>query len=291
MASLRDIKRRIQSIENISKITKAMKMVSAAKLKKSQKVMENSSVRMKDIERMIGNIVKTMKPDELNKLKYFKKNTSTHRVCLISITSNRGLCGSFNNNIIKSFQTLLSQCKDKFSSVHVINIGKKGEKHLNTKLTKDLRCIGEESCSDKLTLAQNLSQEICKNYLEGKIEEFYVTRGVSDRASSQDVKTDIILPLNLSAYSFVENHEKDIYEPSKIIFLSTLLPEYLSCLLYKVLLEAEVSEQTARMQAMENATKNSDEISNILTLQYNRARQANITRELVEIISGAEALK
>jgi len=291
MASLRDIKKRIQSIENIEKITKAMKMVSAAKLRQAMKRMRQCMMYTNKIKQTMSNIIESMSAEDLRKNPIFQTHHEDSLVKIISVTSDRGMCGSFNNSVVKVLENTITELQSKDKSVSVINLGKKSRKKPTT-LEKDFFYNIKDSWnSDILNLSKTLSDKFLDDYEKGKIHSLYTISNCYKSASVQKVEQKKLLPLDANTGEVSDDGIEYIFEPSKINVLNSLIPKYLTMCIYQSFLESETSEHSARMIAMDSATKNANETFSLLTLQYNRARQANITKELMEIISGAEALK
>ncbi len=297
MATLREIRRRITGVKSTQQITKAMKMVAAAKLRKAQEAILNIrpySNKMADmLHSLAGKIDKSISPLLMER--------EANHVTLIIVTSDRGLCGSFNSNLIRSAADLI---QTDFSSYHesgnlnLICIGKKG----NDFFSKRNYQVKEKYVglfSDlQFTSAKEIVQKATNSFLNGSTDKVYVIYNEFKSIISQKIKVEQILPIPETFQA--EQNEKDskyieyvdfIYEPSKEEILTKILPRHLNILMWRVLLESNASEHGARMTAMDNATENAKELIRLLSLSYNRARQASITKELLEIVAGADALK
>jgi len=291
MASLRDIKKRIQSIENIEKITKAMKMVSAAKLRKAMKRMQQCMTYTNKIKQTMLNIIESMSAEDFRRNPIFQIHHEDSLVKIVSVTSDRGMCGSFNNNVVKVLEDTIAKLQSKNKFVSVINLGKKSKKK-PIALEKDFFYNIKDSWnSDILNLSKTLADKFLDDYQKGTMHSLYTISNCYKSASIQEVEQKKLLPLDANTGEVSDDGIEYIFEPSKINVLNSLIPKYLTMCIYQSFLESETSEHSARMRAMDSATKNANETFSLLTLQYNRARQANITKELMEIISGAEALK
>jgi F-type H+-transporting ATPase subunit gamma len=291
MASLRDIKKRIQSIKNIEKITKAMKMVAASKFKKAHDNSRKGKVYLFKIEEVIQNILLTVDKETIDSNPMFRNHKNKNNVTLFVLTSDRGLCGSFNNNIIRQALSLINQCKVDYSTIDIINIGKKGYNALKKIKNVNIQDSGKLLPSKVFSFSQDLANDFCKKYIEEKIDCLWILGNHFKNPVLQETKLQRIMPLKQSRKKTSLNNIEYIYEPSKENLLNILIPKYFSAYIYQNILESIASEHAARMQAMGNATKSAKEMFEALTLKYNRARQTNITRELMEIISGAEAIK
>tara|TARA_B100000900_G_C20533096_1_gene697159 strand:+ start:428 stop:1291 length:864 start_codon:yes stop_codon:yes gene_type:complete len=286
MANLKEIRNRISSVSSTMQITNAMKMVSAAKLKKAQ----DSIVSMRPYSEKISDLI--------NKLVSFSDETLSHpffskvnkgKILIITITSNRGLCGAFNSNIVKSTINKAAELSDK--KIDIISIGKVGKEGLSKKfeISKD-----ESSLFDNLTFenTSKIANGIINDFLNNKYNKVFITYNQFKNAATQIVKFETLLPIssikNLDKGKINNNY---IIEPSYNSILETLLPSSIRIKLFKAIKESFASEHGARMTAMHKATDNAKDLRDQLKLTYNKARQASITNEILEIVSGAEALK
>ena len=291
MASLRDIRKRIRSVATTQKTTKAMKMVSAAKLRRAQERVVGSRPYGIKLDRMITRLAKRAEilgeaPHPLLVDKEHKKNVE-----LIVMTSDRGLCGAFNSSVVRRAIQFLEENKDKYDDIRISCIGKKGYDALKRE-GYEIR-VHHEGVFDNLNIdrAEEIAQEICEHYLEDHLDGAWLIYNEFQSVMTQNLVKKPLLPVHpkdLPETAFPVEHE---YEPERHEVLDQLLKNHFAVALYQGLLESQASEHGARMTAMENATRNAGEMVDKLTLQYNRARQAAITTELVEIISGAEAAK
>lgn len=287
MAGSRDILRRIKSVKNTQQITKAMKAVSASRLKKAQAAMLAARPYANKLVTVLGNLA-SRAPREYHPL---LAHRGSRRIEFLIITSDRGLCSSFNTNILKRAVALYSEKKAEGCDITLNVVGRKGRDFLKRRgyeLRKDWTGIsGHLSYSH----AAMVSQEIIENYIKAEVDEVYVIYNEFKTAISQLVIAEKILPIE-PPKATVEGTSGDyIYEPSPEAVLETLLPKHVEFQVYRALRESEASELGARMTAMDAASNNAKEMIAKLTLKYNKARQAAITKELMEIIGGAEALK
>lgn len=288
MASMRDIKRRKTSIQSTQQITKAMKLVSTVKLQRAKARAERSKAYF---ECMYETVTNMLKKSGYMDHPYLKENGSSKKA-VIAITSNRGLAGGYNSNISK---LIISQGFAK-EDVKIYAVGRKGRdalKRYGYEIAADYpEMINEPLYSD----AKELCEEILKKYAEGEIGEIYLAYTVFKNTVTQVPTLIKLLPVSLddSKEKSEETTLKDNvlmnYEPEEREALDMIIPKYVTSLIYGALVESVASENGARMQAMDSATSNAEEMISTLELQYNRARQGAITQELTEIIGGAEAL-
>lgn len=288
MASLRDIQRRIRSVKNTQQITKAMKAVSASKLKKAQAAMMAARPYANKLVSVIGSLAARTSRENHPLL----AQRGTRRVEFVVLTSDRGLCSSFNTNILKRTIALFAEKKAENCDITLNVIGRKGRDFLKRReyeMRKDWTGIsGRLSYSH----ASMVAQEIIENYINDDVDEVYLIYNEFKSAMTQTVITAKVLPIEPRESAGEDAALGDyMYEPSAEGVLETLLPKYIEFQLYRALLESEASELGARMSAMDSASSNARDMIARLTLQYNKARQAAITKELMEIIGGAEALK
>ena len=286
MANLKEIRNRISSVSSTMQITNAMKMVSAAKLKKAQ----DSIVSMRPYSKKISDLIDKLVVFSDETLSHpFFSNKNEAKILIITITSNRGLCGAFNSNIVKSTIKKAAEFSDR--KIDLISIGKVGKEGLSKKfeISKD-----ESSLFDNLTFenTSKIANDIINDFLNNKYEKVFITYNQFKNAATQIVKFETLLPIypnkNLENGKTNNNY---IIEPSYNSILETLLPSSIRIKLFKAIKESFASEHGARMTAMHKATDNAKDLRDQLKLTYNKARQASITNEILEIVSGAEALK
>lgn len=284
MASMRDIKRRRDSIQSTGQITKAMKLVSTVKLQKSRAKAENSKPYFNLMYDTISSVLQ--KSGNINH-KYLKAGESPKKA-VIAITSNRGLAGGYNNNIVKLINSELP-----VADTNVYAIGRKGRDGLARKgyaIQADYsEVINEPMYRD----ASELTAELLEAFAQGEIGEIYLAYSSFKNTVTQIPKLIKLLPVELEgaeASGEVKAQALMTYEPSEEEVLDSIVPKYMSSLIYGALLEAVASENGARMTAMDSATSNAEEMIEDLSLQYNRARQGAITQELTEIVAGANAI-
>jgi F-type H+-transporting ATPase subunit gamma len=287
--NLKDIRKRITSVRNTQQITKAMKMVSAAKLRRAQEAILAARPYAEKIEEVLADVA-TREDDEAHPL---LQRRTPKRVELVVMTSDRGLAGGFNANITRLAQRFLHENRQRYEHIQVSTIGRKGRdwaRGRKVESRKDHVGIFAEMTYDK---ARAISGELQAAYLDGQLDAVYLLYNRFQSAIAQKPTTVQLLPVfTNSKHQDAKSHGSDfLYEPGRAEVLDELLPRHLSMQIWRALLESVASEHAARMTSMENATKNAGDIISALRLQYNRARQASITKELMEIVSGAEALK
>lgn len=284
MATLREIRRRINSIKSTQQITRAMKMVAAVRLKKAQENIFAARPYAYHIDEMIRHLVFHVEEIKDPLLEF----RPAQRVLLVVITSDRGLCGSFNSNIIKKALYQMELHKDK--EVSLICIGRKGHdffRKRNYVIEQNYIQIFNQL---EYHHAQTLTDFIVKQYTDKQTDIVEIIYNEFKNAIQQNVIVEKYLPLTTEEFESNKVGIDYIYEPDKQSLLNALLPKHLTIQSWRVLLESNAAEQGARMTAMENATDNATDLIAELTLHYNKARQASITKEISEIVGGAEAL-
>ncbi len=291
MASLDDLKKRITSVKSTQKITKAMKMVAAAKLKRAQDSAEKGRPYSQKMNNVILNLSSGIS-DKNNapKLLSGTGNDQVH-LCVI-MTSDRGLCGGFNANIIKKAKSYFSKFKKEGKEIKIITVGSKGNDQL--KRVYGDKIIENISFKDSKNANYFDAEKVGKTIIERfENEEFDICTIFYNQFKNvitQIPQAQQIIPLNTETNDENKSEESYEFEPDEDEILSNLLPKNISTQIFKAMLENSASEQGARMSAMDNATRNAGEMVDKLTIEYNRSRQAAITKELIEIISGAESL-
>ena len=286
MPSLKDIRKRIGSVKNTQQITKAMKMVAAARLRKAQESIETMrpySYRLKDI---IAQLAARADAQDHPLL----AQREPERVRILVMTSDRGLCGGFNANINRTTERYLKDNTLGHKEITLDIIGRKGNDYFKRRDATVGRYFDDVLLNVGLEKASDIAEKAISDFIEGDLDAVYVVYNEFKSAISQEVTVEQLLPV-VPAEAPEDGHMAEfIYEPSKEALLDAVIPRDITVQIYRMLLESVASEMGARMSAMDNATKNAGELIDKLTLQYNRARQANITSELMEIISGAEAI-
>lgn len=285
MANLKEIRNRISSVKSTMQITSAMKMVSAAKLKKAQDAITAMRPYANKLTELLQSLSATLDVDSGSK---FADQREVNKVLIVAITSNRGLCGAFNSNIIKQSNNLINNVYAG-KEVDVLAIGKKG----NDILSKTNTIIENRSdVFDALTFdnVAEIAEKLMGLFEDGSYDKIDIVYNKFKNAATQIVMTEQFLPI-VPMESADANVQLDyVYEPSKAEIVEELIPKSLKTQLYKGIRDSFASEHGARMTAMHKATDNAGELRDSLTLTYNKARQAAITNEILEIVGGAEAL-
>jgi F-type H+-transporting ATPase subunit gamma len=288
MASLKEIKNRITSISSTMQITSAMKMVSAAKLKRAQDAITQMKPYSIKLQELLGNLSSTSDISE----NPFSEVRSESNVLLLAISSNRGLCGGFNNNILKKVNELIA--KDYANSnVNIVCFGKKiTDSFRRSSLRIENKEVGVEDIFADLSFANasEIANNVMNLFLDRKFDKVVIVYNSFVNASIQDVKAEQLLPIVQAASTEASNSIDYIFEPAKQEIIEELIPKSLKTQFFKALLDSNAAEHGARMTAMHKATDNAKELKRTLTLSYNKARQAAITNEILEIVGGAEAL-
>ena len=291
MANLKEIRNRISSVGSTMQITSAMKMVSAAKLKRAQDAivqMRPYAVKLKEI---LTNLSATLDLSE----NAFSEDREGGKTLVVGITSNRGLCGGFNNNIVKHINHTIATEFNNSADVHVMCLGKKIRdvyKRSDRFFTNDFLTEREDVYADlSFENVSEVANELMELYKTGEFNRIYVVYNRFVNAATQKVEMEQFLPIQAPESSEDSTSTGDyIFEPSKEEIIEDLIPKSLKVQLFKALLDSNAAEHGARMTAMHKATDNASELQKELKLSYNKARQAAITNEILEIVGGAEAL-
>jgi F-type H+-transporting ATPase subunit gamma len=289
--SLRDIRRRIGSVKSTQQITKAMKMVAAAKLRRAQDAIQRARPYAVLLEQALARVAQRAAAEGGGGHPLLAPRPA--RVAeLVVVTSDRGLAGGFNANIIRRAQRFLVENAGTYEKVLISTMGRKGRDFARARkiaIRKDFSGVHAKLSFEK---AHEIAQEFADRYLAGEVDVVFVLYTEFKSAISQKVTLRQLLPVETGTAPAGAAASVDfLYEPGRDALLADLVPRHLDVQVWRALLDSAASEHGARMTAMEAATKNAGEIIGALTLQYNRARQAYITKELMEIVSGAEALK
>ena len=282
MAGVREIKGRIKSVRNIQQITKAMKMVAAARIKKVETRMKAARPFAYKMQEVVGELTSQLEGalDPLMEVRPAK------RVAIIVVSADKGLCGSYNNNVMKVSMQAIKEHREAGREVVVIPVGSKGLRYFQRRpFPLEDPVTGWNPDFD---VARALADSMTKKFTSGEVDEVYAvyTRVVS--ALAQEAKVERLLPLR--SEQGPQHVLPYIFEPDPQAVLSAILPRYLQIMFFQILLEARTSELGARLRAMTNATDNADKLVGSLTLEFFRARQSAITNEILEVASGAEAL-
>jgi F-type H+-transporting ATPase subunit gamma len=288
MANLKDIKKRIGSVKNTQQITKAMKMVSAAKLRRAQEAVVASRPYA---DKMLG-VLSSLAAREDAESHPLLQPRGKGRALVVVMTADRGLCGGFNANISKAGERFIRNNEEGFEAYDLMIIGRKGKEYLKTRSGLNIAKVYENiTGSISYSTASLIGQEIVQGYTSEQYDAVYLIYNAFRSAISQVVTVDKLLPVVPKQVAEGVHMVQYLYEPNRGEVLEQLLPKNVEVQIFRGLLESVASEHGARMSAMDSASKNAKEMIGKLTLQYNRARQAAITKELMEIISGAESIK
>ena len=288
MANLRAIRKRITSVKSTQQITRAMKMVSAAKLRRAQDGINAARPYARRMREVVQAVAARAGEDAHPLL----ASREGKRLALLVVTSDRGLCGSFNSGLTRAVHRFLNEHRGEYEEITLFVVGRKGRDFFRRReipIRKEyLGVLGSVS----RTHAEKVANDLVGGFLAGEFDEVQIAFNEFRSAISQVVRIEKMFPIALESSGKDGGDEVDyLYEPSRKEILATLLPKYVQTMILRILLESVAGEHGARMTAMDSATNNSVDMIARLTLQMNRARQATITTELTEIVSGAEALK
>jgi F-type H+-transporting ATPase subunit gamma len=291
--SLRDIRKRIASVRSTQQITKAMKMVATAKLRRAQENILATRPYATKMFEVLSSLAARTSPDA-HPLLYRRE---PKRVEVVVFTSDRGLCGAFNMNLIQRAEKFLEEEKTRTEELALSFIGRKGRDYFRKRNVKMRREYVNLFGKVDFPLAARIGEDLVQSYIAEQVDAIYLLYSEFRSAIQQRIVLEKILPVTPKKAGEGEEAPKGptaveyIYEPSEVEILGKILPMYVEVQIFRALLESVASEFGARMTAMENATNNARDMIEKLTLVYNKARQASITKELIEIVSGAEALK
>lgn len=293
MASLKDIRAQIASTKNTQQITKAMKLVSAAKLRKAQNNIVSMRPYALSLRRVISDVAVTQKVSH----PLMGQRKEVNNVLMVVLTSDRGLCGAFNTNINKFSENYIQENKHKLEKLDFIFVGKRGLDFFVKRGVNPIDSITRLDKDISYTLASGVADRLLKYFLSGTYDEVRLVYNEFKSAIEHKVVCETILPVNLGLSSFTDDintakFSKDlVFEPTPEKLIEQLLIKHFDLQVYRAMSESVAAEHGARMTAMENASNNAKDLINKLTLTYNKLRQEKITTELIEIVSGAEALK
>ena len=289
MPSLRDIRKRIRSVKSTQQITKAMKMVAAAKLRRAQEAILKARPYAQLLEKAISEVA--ARAEEGAVRQPLLASRPVRRVELVLVTSDRGLAGAFNSNVLRRGQRFVTESSERVESVAVSTLGRKARDFCRARkiaVRKDWAGVHQALSFEK---AEEIAEELTERFLSGEVDQVILCYNEFKSAIAQKVTLHQLLPVETAPVAADKAAIDFKYEPGRDELLGELLPRHLAIQTWRVLLESAASEHGARMTAMDSASRNAKELIGKLTLQFNRARQAYITKELMEIVSGAEALK
>jgi F-type H+-transporting ATPase subunit gamma len=285
---LKEVRERITSVQNTMQITSAMKMVAAAKLRRAQDAITRMRPYAEKLQGVLSNVSASLDSSD----GVYSQQRDVKRVLIVAITSNRGLCGGFNNNIIKAANVLMH---DEGVEYHVLPIGKKAYEAFLKR--SELKAVGFDEDAWKIfddlnfERAQKIGEDIMTQFVKGQYDDVKIIYNRFVNAAVQDITTENFLPLVASASEDESAMDTDyLFEPSQAEIVEQIIPSSLKVQLYKGILDSNAAEHGARMTAMHQATENAGDMLRDLRISYNKARQASITTEILEIVAGSEAL-
>ncbi|MBY0469845.1 ATP synthase F1 subunit gamma [bacterium] len=296
MPSIKDLKKRITTVKNTQQTTKAMKMVSAAKLRRAQEAIQNQRPYAKKIRSLLKILSKSAGGAEASP---FLQKPETEagakpKICLVLVTSDRGLCGGFNSNVIKTATRWVKAHKDEYSEIKFSFVGRRGHDFFKTKPGFGGKYYEAAGGKVSFPKAVALANDLQERFTSGEVNEVKIIYNEFKNAVSQNLIVEDFLPIQPASETndttpATEEVVDYLFKPSAPELLTQLVSKSFAIQAFRILLESQASEHGARMSAMENATKNAGEMIKKLTLQYNKQRQAGITKELLEIIAGSES--
>ncbi|WP_149705967.1 ATP synthase F1 subunit gamma [Campylobacter concisus] len=295
MSNLKDIKRKIKSVQNTQKTTRAMKLVSTAKLRKAEEAARYSRVYALKINEVLSEIAYKINQyaSVMTESKFFNTTKSVEKVDIIFVTADKGLCGGFNVQTIKTVRRMIDELKAKKIKVRLRAVGKKGIEFFNFQGVELLETYVGASSSPTYEKAQKIIKDAIDDFMNGTTDKVVLVHNGYKNMISQEIRVNDIVPIEPSKIVAVETNSLMEFEPednyTKI--MDELLNKYFEYSMYYALVDSLAAEHSARMQAMDNATNNAKQRVKQLNLAYNKARQESITTELIEIISGVESMK
>jgi F-type H+-transporting ATPase subunit gamma len=287
MATQKSIRKRIASVRNTQKITKAMKMVAAAKLRRAQARLVNARPYAEKTGELLSQMVRLIEGEPHP---IFVRREPARKAEFLVLTSDRGLCGGFNGNLLRRVEDFLKG--KQATEIRISTVGRKGRDFFRARRRELQQVLTGIAESFSFEQALKMAEELIAGYQEERFDEFYLVYNYFRSAISQEIRIDRLLPLNVAPAAPAGVYLPEyLYEPSRKELLEKLVPRGLAVVIHRAFLESVAGEYGARMVAMENATNNCNDMIYRLTLQMNRLRQAAITKELMDIVNGAESLK
>jgi len=284
MPSLLDIRRRIRSVKNTQQLTKAMKTVSAAKLRRAQERVFNARPYAEQLKRVLGNLTSRVE-DVSHPLLEIRPE---ERILFVIVTADRGLCGAFNSNINRTAQTFIRDHKEK--TIHLLTVGRKGRDFFRRRGIPIRSELVNIFARLDYGHAKDISETVIQAYTDAEVDAVYIVYNEFKSVIQQRVVVEKVLPLSRGDLKETESQPDYIFEQPPQEIFNRLLPRYVEIQIYRALLESAASEHGARMASMDTASRNAGDMIDMLTLNMNRIRQAAITREIIEVVSGAGAL-
>jgi F-type H+-transporting ATPase subunit gamma len=293
MANLKAIRIRITSVKSTRQITSAMKMVSAAKLRKAQDKIVRLRPYANKLHDLLVDLSNSLVDSEIENV--FGRNTQPEKILIVVITSNRGLCGAFNTNVIKEARRVISEkYPEQFraGNLKILTIGKKGNDYFRKQNISMLPDQNNLLINLTFENVNNVAEQIMNSFISYEYDRVELIYNQFKNAAVQNITNEVFLPVEAVSLEKTDTPPADyIYEPDKEEIIKELIPKSLKIQFYKAVLDSFVAEHGARMTAMHKATDNATAMIRDLTLQYNKARQASITNQILEVVSGAEALR
>ncbi len=295
MANLKDIKRQIKSVSNTQKTTRAMKLVSTAKLRRAEELAKRSRLYAEKINEMITEIsarIQCLKVGGIEN-RCFQKIENPKMVDIVFVTADKGLCGGFNIQTLKAVKKLMRECKENKVKVRLRGIGKKGIEFFTYNDIELLDAVRDLSSAPNVQRSNDFIEASLEDYKTGVIDGLYIVYNGYKNIITQELHVEQVLPINVDEFDCDENAHSllEIEAEDDEKMLDALMTKYVHNNMYYALINSLAAEHSARMQAMDTATNNAKEIVQSLNIEYNKARQAAITTELIEIISGVESMK
>jgi F-type H+-transporting ATPase subunit gamma len=287
MPSLKVIRTRIATVRSTQKITRAMKLVAAAKLRRAQENIIRARPYAVKLHELISELAQRADAGDHPLLAV----REPRRVMLVIVTSDRGMCGAFNTNILRAAEKYRRDNAHCHEQIQLAVVGRKGRDYLRHRKIEIHKYFPGLDVGTALAASKQISDGIIESFLDGNLDMVYLVYNEFKSAAAQRITVEPLLPITPLELGEGEANVDFVYEPSKLELLETIMPMYVSVEVYRAALESMASEFGARMTAMENATSNAAEMISTLTLEYNKARQAAITKELLDIVGGAEALR
>jgi len=291
MANLKEVKTRISSVASTQQITKAMKMVAAAKLRKAQNNIVQMRPYAEKLDEILVNVSRGLDNDEVNE---FGSSREVNRVMIVVITSDRGLCGAFNSNVCRRAVSLINeQYKHQHNSgdVSILSVGKRGRDFFKKRGYNVVEDFTDTFVDLSFEKGRRVAEFVMNGFIKGDVDKVDIVYNEFKNVATQIIRAESYLPIVEGDASKISINPTDyIYQPNEEVIIEEMIPKSLKIKLYKAILESNAAEHGARMTAMEQATDNAGEILKSLRLTYNRTRQAAITKEILEIVAGAEAL-
>lgn len=290
MATLAEIKKRIGSVKNTQKITRAMKLVAAAKLRRAQENMLMARPYALELGAMLHRLATRATAEGEEAAHPLLEMRPLRRVLLLVLTSDRGLCGGFNGNITRRAEKFIDEQGSRFDSLEIGTVGRRGAEYFSKRKIATVRDYPGVFEGLTFRRATEIANGMAQEFIDRELDAVFLVYNEFKSAMTQRVVVEDMLPIVHEELPVGEDIDY-IYEPNKNSVLEQLVPRYIATIVWRSLLESFASEQGARMTAMESATQNASDLVDTLTLQYNRARQARITTDLMDIVGGAEALQ